>query len=737
MDIDPKLLSELTETFKIELDEQLQIMTDGLLYLETHKVHDSDFDKQIDSIFRVAHTIKGSAGSIGVKKVSEIAHQVESIFSAIKAKKIAVSSQLIDLCLETVDDFRDAMKSHMDKEPIAFDLKDLLSRLESAANALPAKKIKKHIKDKITQSPAETSHTDSTIRVSLDHLDQVSALMEEMQVNKIAIDEYYLELTKINKKIQQLSHLWKQTEFLVTHQFGNTIKDDLQKLFISHTDALTEVSYSTQQLNNDMLPRINDLSILSNNLLSEVRMLRLIPVSDFLRSFPRLVRDLANELNKKVELEIKGAEVKIDKVVLEGLKDPLLHLIRNAIDHGIEAPAVRKRKGKSETGLISIEVSDEGNQILFTISDDGAGMDAKNILTTAENKHLITKSEVEQISEESVFDLIFQPGFSTKEVVTDISGRGVGLDIVKENINSLKGNVELKSEPDKGTVFYLRVPLTLTSERGLMVSCSGQVFAIPTSHVEKVLILNTEEIITVSASAAIVLDGHTIPLRSLSDILALKASAAHANHLRSIVVIKKGRYMVALAVDEIMGEKEIVIKPLHAPIINLMYAAGGTLAGNGQVIVVLDANDLIDSAMNMKSSVSTIVHNDEFEKPKSRIQILVVDDSITTRTMEKNVLENKNYEVTLAVNGKEAWDILQKRKFSLLITDVSMPIMDGFTLTELVKKSDEFRDLPVIIVTSQDSAADKKRGIDVGANAYIVKNEFESDTLLKIVEQLV
>ncbi|MFN7097412.1 MAG: response regulator, partial [Gammaproteobacteria bacterium] len=489
------------------------------------------------------------------------------------------------------------------------------------------------------------------------------------------------------------------------------------------------------QLNKNMRIQINELSILSNGLQDEVRTLRLIPANTLLQTMPRYVRDLAVKLNKKIDFEIKGDDVKIDKIVLEGLQDPLTHLLRNAIDHGIEESGVREKSGKTTTGHICIDIRDDGGQILIKVEDDGAGIDVKKIAKKAVKKKLITQAELANMNDNDILNLIFRPGFSTKEDVTQLSGRGVGLDVVKTNIENMKGSVNVATEVGKKTVFLLRVPLTLASERGLVIRCSGQLFVVPTYAVERVLISNLKDIVEVEASQAILLDNHPIYLLTLADILQLEKIESITPEQISVVVLKKAGLTVALAVDEIIGEREIVIKPLHAPLHNIRYIGGCTLSGNGEVIVVLNADDIVNVAFHIVNS-SRIIIQTEDEKTIIKPHILVVDDSITTRTLEKNILESKDYQVTVAVDGKEAWEILQKQSFSLLITDVNMPQMDGFALTKLVRQNNKLQNLPVIIVTSLGSDEEKVRGLEAGANYYIVKNEFESGALLTIVEQL-
>lgn len=543
--------------------------------------------------------------------------------------------------------------------------------------------IQKEPENSNTNQPVQQEfHEHDSIRIPIHKIEKISSLLEEIQANRIALVE--------------------------------------------------EINISNQDMNKDMHSHVNELSILFHSLQDEVASLRMTPMGNLLCTFPRYVRDLAHELNKKIELTVKGEEVKVDKAILEGLKDPLFHLLRNAIDHGIETADIRQQSGKPEAGHIIIEIKEEESQIKISMSDDGAGIDLQKLIESAEQKGITTTN----MSESEKLALIFRSGFSTKKIITDVSGRGVGLDVVKSNIENLRGHLDFSTTLGKGTTFILRVPLSIASERGLVVKCEQHHFVIPTHVVERVLALDINQVVSVQGSQAIVLENRTILLRKLTDILHLKENNNFNGQKLSIVIIQKANTMLALLVDEIVGEREIVIKALQKPLTKTACIAGGTLIESNEVVVVLNPNDLIDQALQ-HANINRITSKEEITEKDKRPHILVVDDSITTRTLEKNVLESKNYQVTVAVNGKEAWDILQKQKFSLLITDVCMPIMDGFTLTEQVKKHDKLRDLPVIIVTSLGSDVEKKKGIDVGADAYIVKNEFESGALLEVVSQLV
>lgn len=710
MEFNPDLLIQLIDTFKVELEEQLQLITDGLLQLEKNTSEATDTEC-IEMIFRAGHNIKGAARSLSIHDVADIAHHIESLFAALQKKILVISPIVTDLCFEAVDKMRVAMQCFLENQPINFDLSDLLMRLDNAASEkkIPTQKKSKKKPQKtkklealasvsspsasvddthpLPQPPAPSSVSlkktkQETIRVSIGDLDRIAALMEEIQVNKIAIDEY------------------------------------------------------NEQLNKEMRLHVNELGLLLHSLQEEIHLLRLVPITQLLQHLPRSARELANEMNKKVELTIRDGNVKMDKMVMEKLKDPIIHLLRNAIDHGIEKPSVRKALGKPEKGHITLDVSEEGNQILLRIKDDGAGINLNKIIEVAEKKNLFSSAELKAMNETERLELIFRPGFSTQEMITSISGRGVGLDVVKENIALLKGQVTITTTSGEGTSFDLRVPLTLASERGLIVRCGGQLFVIPTITIEKILLVDTTEMFDVGASQAILLNQHPIPLRALADILSLEKIEPLLHSQLHLVVIRKGTQSLALMVEAIIGEREIVVKPLPTPLNKITGIAGGTLSGTGEVMIVLNPSDIITMALR-NSQISRVVLNDEEIKAPSKLHVLVVDDSITTRTLEKSILENKGYQVTIAVDGQEAWNILQKQSFNLLITDVIMPSVDGFTLTERVKKSEKLQNMPVIIVTSQDSDHEKKRGIEVGADAYIVKSEFESGVLLEIVEQLV
>jgi two-component system chemotaxis sensor kinase CheA len=746
MDFDPNLMKLLIDMFQVELDESTQAITEGLLALEKSNLPETERTIIINNIFRAAHNIKGTARGIGsgITAVADIAHAIESLFSLVKDNKLTITANLINQCLNAVDKMRLAMQAFANNTDLSFDLAQLLKQLEQSDIEQPTIAASKPT----TIAPAPTapitpSKEDNnsqpldvkTIHVSLNNLDKISALMEEVQANKIAITGNVYSINKLTDMLKRFNQLWKQTHASLKGHFGDTLGELYTRSYETNADILAEMNNIADQLHKDMDLQVYELTNLSNSLQDEIRTLRLIPANNLLHNFPRYVRDLALDLGKQVEFQIKGDDVKIDKMVLEGLKDPLIHLLRNALDHGIETTDVRTQQGKAAQAHVILSMKGEGDHITIQITDDGSGIDSHKVAAIALEKNIITAAELEGMDENSIIDLIFRPGFSTKTQITQISGRGVGLDVVRSMVDNFKGNIRVLTEVGKGTTFILQVPVSLASERGFLVNCSGQPFVISTSAIESVMVVSPEDIHNIEATQALLIDNHPIHLLTLADILHLEKHDASNQQQLPIIIIKNGRQKVALAVDEILGEREIVIKPLQPPLHSVPCVAGGTVSGSGQVIVVLNATDIVNAAFNIVQASRIELQTDN-KKSAIKPHILVVDDSITTRTLEKSVLESNNYQVTTAVDGKEAWDLLQKQTFALLITDGMMPNMDGFTLTANVKNNARLKDLPVILVTSLNSPEEKKRGLDAGANYYIVKSEFESGALLDIVRQL-
>ncbi|MBN9226572.1 MULTISPECIES: chemotaxis protein CheA [Legionella] len=600
--VDNEFIKKIVETFKSELQENLITITDGLLQLEKGTKSEQDFQNVLKEIFRIAHNIKGSARGIGAHDVGEIAHHIETLFIAIQKKNVKISSELINLCLQSIDYMNEAMQCYSEQKPLSFDLNKHLLQLQqytklSAEDILPTSELHEQYMSALAHAPgAQELHAKASefesIRVSLQNLDSVSFYTEEIQSIKLAIEEYYSKLAKMNFKIDDLLLSWKKNR-----AYFKTLAEDknepIDYLFSTNFVELSEINNSIHLMQREMYLSINELSLLLTSLQDEIRTLRLIPVSAQLRYLPRTVRDLAQELNKQVNLEINSNDVKIDKIILDGLKDPIMHLLRNAIDHGIEKAEIREAAGKSSQGNIQIKVSQEDNQIVFKIIDDGAGIRTDDLSRIALQKNMVTQAELGNMKKEDLYELMFRPGFSTREVATDISGRGIGLDAVRSNLLRLKGQVSVESQLGKGTTFYLKVPFTLATERGLIISCCNQVFVLLTNSVEGVMLLKKHEIINVEGIPSILVKEQPVLLCSLSKALHLDEKKQNFKEYISVIVIKNNEDRIALFVDEIIGEREIVLKPLQEPLTNIPCIIGATLTGSNQINFVLNSAEII------------------------------------------------------------------------------------------------------------------------------------------------
>jgi len=763
MELDPQVVQQLLEVFDSELVEQLQVISDGLIKLE--KGLQGEQQRSVyEEIFRSAHNIKGSARGIEVLDVSDIAHHMESLFSELKRQNKVPSAEMIDLCLSCVDQINTAFRAYRNKTPLGFDKTALIQHIDkhiaqlvgqspdtdpapgsvteetgvqaAADNASDTTASAETLQQTAEQATAAGSGGEEVIRITIGKLQAVAASSEELQVAKIEMDDHLHRVQDLGAGVETLANQWAHTMPTLRHQLRN-LPPELSQLIKNSTDALLELTIKGRQAQNEMRASTSRLGVLSSALQTDLRMMRLVPVASLLRPLSRTVRDIARELDKQVDYRIIGDEIEMDRAVLDSVRDPLIHLLRNAIDHGFETPQARKASGKPETGTLVVKVQAEGSQISMAIEDDGYGIDAKKIAAVARKRHVSSDAELASMSEDEILELIFRPGFSSKEIITNVSGRGVGLDVVRANLRKLKGSVQVHSRIGEGTRFMLNLPLTLATDHGLMVRVGSNDFAIPTTSVDRVLELEPEDIIDVEACQAIILDGKAVPLHSLANVLEMPAQPADQSRQTPVVLISKGWDTVALAVDKILGEREIIIKPLQPPLLSVRNTTGGTLTGSGEIIMVLNPSDLVDSALKSGSASRFLSRPSADEESIAVPRILVVDDSITTRTLEKNILETAGYRVATAVDGRQAWNLLQEEEVELVVTDIEMPDMNGFDLTSRIKQDKQLAHLPVIIVTSLAKDEDQQRGIEVGANAYIVKGEFETKALLDVVRQMV
>jgi len=472
----------------------------------------------------------------------------------------------------------------------------------------------------------------------------------------------------------------------------------------------------------------------------QIKQVRMLPLNTITGPFGRTVRDLSQASGKEVVLEIIGSEVELDKRVLEQIKDPIIHMLRNAIDHGIEPPEKRLADGKPAYGTITLSAEHQGKDVAISVRDDGAGLNIEAIRQAAVRRGV---PNAHGMSDPELVGLIYNPGFSTSPIITDVSGRGVGLDVVRRNVEILHGRINLDWQPGLGSCFTLLIPLALTSTRGLLVRVSNQLFAIPFNTIEWIEYVSAEDVTSVGGHDTIRFNGHPLLLTYLGSVLNLPPTNGHFSKERiSVVILSSSERRMAFTVDEIVDEQEVVIKGLGKQLTRVGGIAGASIMGSGEVILILNVTDLIKLAQHIEQhSVSGKTVSEETEvttKEHPQRRILVVDDSITTRTLEKNILEASGYAVQLAIDGQEALNVLMGGDLpDLIISDIAMPRLDGFDLAQRIKSDTRTANLPLILVTSMNSNEDKARGIECGADAYIVKSSFDQNNLLETIEQLI
>jgi len=777
MGISEQIRKQLIESFKAEQHEHVQKINQGLLDLEKTP-DESQREALIKEIFRAAHSLKGSSRAVGMTVTESIGHAMEDILLQVKEKRRQLTPEIFDLLYQALDAVEEVMK-HAEKgnsSPPAKVL-GLLAALEEAASkddavtkdeSPPTETVEvkpteplKPVADSpekpaapelvvapLTATPStptpNIASVDETIRVSVSKLDTLMAQFSELLGTKIRVEQRLAEV----RDLQTFATQWHKEWLALRSHYGRLMRNDalnhssdkdfsaLLGFAAQNQDRLKSFSIQSNMLYRQFSNDTMRLSLVIDELQEEIKRIRMLPLSTIITTFERMVRDLARQQSKLVRLTIIGGETELDKRVLEQIKDPLIHLLRNAVDHGIEMPEGRRKANKPLEGQVTLEASQQGHNVIIRVSDDGNGLDLEAIRTTAVRNGLLTQVEAQKLNPEDTAALIFNSGLSTSPIITDISGRGVGMDVVRQNVADLQGILNVNFQAGQGTTFTITLPLTLASSRGLLVKVNNYVYALPFSTVERMLEVKRNEVGSVEGREVITYLGRPVALVWLEDLLELPLNRRNGERL-TVVIIAVAERRLGLVVDSLEGEQEIVMKNLGKQLVKVNGIAGATVLGSGEVVLVLHTADLVKLA----SRVQTRSFGTNGTKTTQKIDqktILVVDDSITTRTLEKNILEAAGYHVKLATNGEEAFSILVNEGLpNLVVSDINMPLLDGFQLTNRIKQDARYTNLPVILVTSLDSPADKTRGIEVGADAYIVKSSFDQGNLLETIEQLV
>jgi len=727
-----ELLKKLLATFRVEADEHLQGMSSGLLALEKTPAGE-ERAALVERIFRQAHSLKGAARAVNLLDVESLCHSLESVFAGLKGGRIAVSAPLFDLLHQALDALGGLLVPRAGapgaRSPA---IQSLARRLDDASKgSLPESEARAEAAAAASAQPPLPAPglASGTVRVSTAKLDAVMRQVEELLAPRLAAGERARELRetaaalaarkKERARIQPA--LPQLAEYL-----------DAEQLFMKKIeDRLARLGRSAEHDR-------RALAGMTDSLLRDVKEMHLLPFSSLLEIFPRFVRDLARDQGKEVELALQGGEIEIDRRILEEMKDPLIHLFRNCVDHGIETPSVREEKSKPSHGTIALSISQQdGGKVELLVADDGAGIDAARVKAAARKLGIVSEAEADKLGEQEALALVFRSGVSTSPIITDVSGRGLGLAIVREKVERLGGSVAIESRPGAGTRFRIVLPLTLATFRGVLVRAGERLFIIPAASVERVTRAADGEIRTVENRETISLDGQAVSLVRLGDALELSRTAASAMADRTpAVVLGAGPERVAFRVDEVLGEQEVLVKTLGPQLARVRNVAGACVLGTGQVAPVLNVPDLMKSAVKRAAAPLAPAAAEAPAGPQQR-SILVAEDSITSRALLKNILESAGYRVVTAVDGMDAYTALKTGTFDLVVSDVEMPRMDGFDLTAKVRADPRLAELPLVLVTALESREHRERGIDVGANAYIVKSSFDQSNLLEVIRRLI
>lgn len=715
----------LLETFRIEAAEHLEVMSSGLLELEKA---DTPEKRQaiVETVFRETHSLKGAARAVNVSSIETTCQSMESVLAALKRGDAAISPSLLDALnravgglekLYSAADFGQGDEARLLMLGLVRHLESALKSERSAPAAPPETPAPATPEQgKIALSAKRPAVTD-TIRIATGKLDAILFQAEELVSAKLAAAQLAADL----QAVQRAMRMWK--------------KNDAGGLAHEQRSFLSEFDNHLSQLAHTAARHQHALSQMVDHLLDETKKAAMQSFSPLLDLFPLLVRTLARDQGKQAELVIHGADIEVDRRILDEMKDPLIHAIRNCIDHGIEAPHVRAQANKQAVGRISIAISPKGgSKVEILVADDGAGIDLDKVKAAVVKLGQLAPENAQALDEQAAAALIFESGLTTSPVITDISGRGLGLAILREKTEKLGGQISVETRRNAGTALRIVLPLALATFRGVLVQAGDRSFICPSLHVERVLRIRREHIKTVENRETIELDRKAVALVRLDDVLKLarKPSAAEQSDLLVVVLLRYADTRIGFAVDRIVSEQEFLVKSLGSQLARVANIAGATMVGDGQLIPVLNVADLMQSAgkTGLAPAAARI-------SPRERRSVLVVEDSITTRMLLKNILEASGWNVRTAVDGVDALTTLKTAPCDLVVSDVDMPRMNGFELTARIRADHKLAELPVVLVTALESHEDRERGIDAGANAYIVKSRFDQRKLIEVMNGLV
>ncbi len=779
----------MTELFKLESENLTAQMSAFLVELE----RDPASPHILESLMRAAHSIKGAARIVNISAVVSVAHAMEDCFVSAQKGQLQLGQSQIDVLLSGVDllsslardaaEFGIGLNNPREAEIDIF-LKALISvcsgEPEPAKSPEPAQssELQPNTWEEPELSPEESPPEEKTrlipkplpaeimaeskslvqnqqgppsssavsnavesqlsVRVSADNMNRLMGLAGESMVHARWIMPFGESLHRLKRHHAELA----RSIDLVREMLSKHSHEAHEAAFV---EALEEAKQRSLECQRSLAERLMDLdlfdrrlTLVSDSLYESALACRMRPFSEGAHGFARMVRDLSKVLGKQARFEVRGSGTRVDRDILEKLDAPLTHLLRNALDHGVETPEVRRAAGKPDEAVVFVEARHSAGMLLVVVCDDGRGVEFDKIRQAVVRRQLSTAVSAEKLSEAELLDFLFLPGFSMKETVSEISGRGVGLDVVREMVKQVRGKVRVMNTPGMGIRFQMELPLTLSVIRALMVEIAGQPYAFPLAGISKTAKINRSLVHALEGRPVVELNEQQIGLVHAVEVLDLPAPPTNESEW-CIVLLERGADVFAMVVDRFLGEREVVVHPLDPRLGRIHDISAGTILDDGSPALIIDVEDMIHS-IEARLSGGGLKHEDKgvaSVKGVKRKRVLVVDDSLTVRELERKLLEARGYEVEVAVDGREGWTTLGVEKFDLIISDVDMPRMDGIELVTMIKKDIRLAGTPVMIVSYKDREEDRRKGLEAGADYYLGKGSFHDETLVNAVADLI
>ena len=767
-----ELTRRIMATFLEELDEHVATLNRDLLAMEKDPAPEQRVEI-LHSLFRAAHSLKGASRAVDVGLIEQACHALEDLLVDVRDRQRELKKDHFNLLFRLADAIEEAgMRLREEQSLSDAPIASLLPKIKALKNKPdhPAAASQ-------TDEPNDTANADaaehqppppraqaaghearphvdtkpaaaqpssnagpavaSSVRIDAEKLDRLLAEAGELLVARQRIELGVEQLETLRDTVSIWRRDWRVVESSLRQLHAD---QETPPAPLLTKPAWTEIQQSSERIRDlerdleRLVARAHSdrqyLDQVGVQIEEDVHGARMLPFASACQGLERAIRDVASEVGKRVRLKLLGGEVQVDRSVLEGLKDPLLHLVRNAVDHGIETPKQRSAAGKSSEATVTIEAALRGGSVNVSVRDDGSGINLQLIKQKAAAKGMAIPLDAEELTR-----LIFLPAFSTAAKVSDVSGRGVGLDVVRSQIEQLHGTVDVSFEPGGWTCFSLTVPLTLTTIRAVMVKSAGQTFAIPTVSIDRVVRFDKSAHATIGGRS-VLRDGKTpIALSGLATTLGLTETWGLLPDQKMLAtVLISGNQRTAFAVDEIASEVELTVKSLGPRVRRLKHVSGATLLPSGEIALVLNVANLMRTAAGSGERVS--VTEVATEKSTSQRRLLVVDDSLTSRMLLRSILDAAGYTVSVAVDGQQALEMAGSESFDLVVSDVDMPRLDGFGLTQELRKTSDHANLPIVLITARGSDEDRIRGLKAGANAYLVKSGFDQTRLLKTISDL-